>query len=126
MRELARRRFRGIARVSGLVFPGYPGARKSTRQLQTSAELLFDVFETHEPDNLLLQEAHREVLRENLDEERLTAALRRLSGLTRRLVPLEKPSPFAFPLLAEQLTQRSSNLSFQERVERLRRSYGLA
>ena len=34
--ELAQRRFREIARVAGLVFSGYPGAPKSTRQLQAS------------------------------------------------------------------------------------------
>ncbi len=37
--ELARRRFREIARIAGLVFSGYPGAQKSARQLQASSGL---------------------------------------------------------------------------------------
>src|SRR5690606_15492686 len=40
--ELARRRFREIARIAGLVFSGYPGAPKSARQLQASSALFFD------------------------------------------------------------------------------------
>jgi ATP-dependent Lhr-like helicase len=124
--ELARRRFRGIARVSGLIFPGYPGSQKSTRRLQASAGLLYDVFAEHEPDNLLLTQARREVLRDNLNTERLSSVLERLSGARRVVVTLEKPSPLAFPLLVEQLSQQSSSLSMQERVERLRRQYDLA
>src|SRR5690606_15926792 len=42
--ELARRHFREIARVAGLVFGGYPGAPKTGRQIQASSSLIFDVF----------------------------------------------------------------------------------
>jgi ATP-dependent Lhr-like helicase len=123
--ELARRAFRGIARVSGLVFPGYPGAQKSIRQIQASATLLYEVFAEHEPGNLLLAEARREALRSQLNVEGLTEALRRLGDARIRLVETARPSPLAFPLLLEQLTQKRSSLSLSERVERLRRRYGL-
>ena len=36
--ELAQRRFREIARVSGLVFQGHPGEKRSSRQLQASQQ----------------------------------------------------------------------------------------
>ncbi len=124
--ELARRRFRGIARVSGLVFPGYPGSQKSTRRLQASAGLLYNVFAEHEPDNLLFTQAHREVLRENLNVDRLGRVLERLSRAKIVMARLQKPSPLAFPLMVEQLSQQSSSLSRQERVERLRKRYALA
>ena len=55
--ELARRRFREIARIAGLVFSGYPGAQKSARQLQASSGLFFDVFRQYDPANLLLTQA---------------------------------------------------------------------
>jgi ATP-dependent Lhr-like helicase len=124
--ELARRAFRGIARVSGLVFPGYPGAQKSLRQIQASASVLFDVFREHEPDNLLLREARREVLRTQLNADRLAAVMERLQQAELRCIELEKPSPLSFPLLVEQLSQRSSSLSVEERIARLRRQYALA
>ncbi|KEF42762.1 MAG: DEAD/DEAH box helicase [Cyanobium sp. CACIAM 14] len=119
--ELCRRRFRSIAQVSGLVMNGYPGQGKTGGQLQISAALLFDVFQRHEPGNLLLAQARREVLEEQLDLGRLIGTLRRLRSsewLQRRTA---RPSPLAFPLLAERLNNRMSNESLLERLERLRR-----
>ena len=118
--ELCRRRFRSIAQVGGLVVNGYPGQNKTGGQLQISAALLFDVFTRHEPDNLLLAQARREVMDDQLEVHRLQAALRRLrqSEPLLRLTP--SPGPFAFPLLAERLNNRMSNESLLERLGRLR------
>ena len=69
--ELARRQFREIARVAGLIFQGYPGVAKSVKQVQASSELLYDVFARYDPDNLLLFQAHREVLERQLEQSRL-------------------------------------------------------
>jgi ATP-dependent Lhr-like helicase len=118
--ELCRRRFRSIAQVSGLVVNGYPGQARSGGQLQISAALLFDVFERHEPGNLLLAQARSEVLEEQLDLGRLLGTLQRLQGsewLQRRL---PRPGPLAFPLLAERLNNRMSNESLLERLQKLR------
>jgi ATP-dependent Lhr-like helicase len=117
--ELCRRRFRSIAQVSGLVHNGMPGQGKSGGQLQISASLLFDVFERHEPDNLLLAQARREVIDDQLQLHRLEAALERLRGSELRLQRLPRPGPFAFPLLAERLNSRLSNESVLERLQRL-------
>ncbi|MBA2668942.1 MAG: ligase-associated DNA damage response DEXH box helicase, partial [Gemmatimonadetes bacterium] len=65
--EMARRQFREIARVAGLVFPGFPHAGKTARQLQASSGLFFDVFSRYDPANLLLTQAHREVLERQLE-----------------------------------------------------------
>ena len=118
--EMGRRRFRAIAQVSGMVQNGWPGAGKSTAQLQISAALLFDVFQRHDPDNLLLRQAHQEVLREQLEVHRLAEALRRLRGCALKLCRCPRPSPLAFPLLAERLTNRMSNESLLDRLGRLR------
>ena len=117
--ELCRRRFRAIAQVSGLVHGGYPGKGKSGAQLQISAALLFDVFRRHEPGNLLLAQARREVLEDQLEVGRLGAALERLQNSELLIQRTPRPGPFAFPLLAERLNSRMSNESVLERLERL-------
>src|SRR5690242_20254935 len=61
--ELGRRLFREIARVAGLVFQGYPGQPQSSRQLQASSGLLWDVFHEYDPDNLLLGQTTGEMQR---------------------------------------------------------------
>lgn len=121
--ELARRGFRGIARVSGLIFSGYPGAEHSARSLQVSAGLLYDVFRRHEPDNLLLRQARTEVLQTHFSTPRLTRVIRRIRASELLIRQTERPSPLAFPLLVDQLTQSRSSLSIEERVARIRRHY---
>ena len=117
--ELCRRRFRAIAQVSGLISQTMPGQSKSGGQLQISAALLFDVFEKHEPGHLLLEQARREVLDEQLERHRLQAALERLTASRWRLERIARPGPLAFPLLVERLNNRMSNESLLERVQRL-------
>lgn len=121
--ELTQRKFRGIAQIAGLVFKGYPGARKTTSQVQVSSSLIYDVFSKYESDNLLLQQAEQEVLQEQLDVQRLTTTLKRLSQLVLVWRVTKRPSPFAFPLLVERLSSRLSNESLLERIERLKEQW---
>jgi ATP-dependent Lhr-like helicase len=122
--ELARRRFRDVARIAGLIHPGYPGGStrgaKPARHLQASSELFFDVFAEFDPANLLLDQARREVLEEQLEIARLRSALETLR--THRIV-LRDPgtlTPLSFPLWAESLrAQHVSSESWQDRVERM-------
>ena len=117
--ELQRRRFRAIAQVAGLMHRGFPGAGKSTGQLQISASLLFDVFERHEPENRLLLQARREVLDEQLELSRLEAALQRAAQQEWLHVATPRPGPLAFPLLVERLNNRMSNETVLERIQRM-------
>lgn len=116
--EIAKRRFRDIARISGLVFDGYPGRAKSARQVQASSGLIFDVLQNYDAQNLLLEQANREVLDQQLDYTRLANTL---VGLTKKQWRLEKPerlTPLSFPLWAESLnSQTLSSMSFQQRIE---------
>ncbi|EDY39893.1 DEAD/H associated family [Cyanobium sp. PCC 7001] len=118
--ELSRRRFRAIAQISGLVVNGYPGQARTGGQLQISAALLFDVFQRHEPGNLLLAQARAEVLGEQLELPRIAEALQRLMGCRLLLQRTPRPGPLAFPLLAERLNNRMSNESLLARLQRLR------
>jgi len=117
--ELCRRRFRAIAQVSGLITQTMPGQSKTGGQLQISAALLFDVFQKHEPDHLLLEQARREVLEQQLECPRLQAALARMASCRWQLERTARPGPLAFPLLVERLNSRFSNETLLERVQRL-------
>ena len=117
--ELARRRFREIARVAGLVDTGLPGAPRRARDLQASAGLLHDVFERHDPGNLLLEQARAEVLRDELEFERLSGALARMRVQRLRAVATAHPTPFAFPLLAARIRERLSTERAGDRIARM-------
>jgi ATP-dependent Lhr-like helicase len=117
--DLARRQFRDIARIAGLVDSGTPRRGKTARQLQTSSGLMFDVLERHDADNLLLQQARREVLEGQLDHQQLLESLRRIAAQTWRVLAPKRYTPLSFPLWADRLqTQTLSTESWQKRVER--------
>lgn len=122
--ELTGRKFRGIAQISGLVFKGYPSAKKTVSQIQVSSSLIYDVFSKYEPDNLLLKQAENEILTEQLEVHRLSKMLKNLSQLSIVWRDTKRPSPFAFPLLVERLSSRLSNESLMERIERLKEQWG--
>lgn len=117
--ELARRRFREIARVSGLIFQGYPGERRSSRQLQASSSLFYEVFRKYDPANRLLQQAEEELLAQELEIGRLRAALARMASQRLMLQAPQRPTPFAFPLMVELFREKLSNESAAERIARM-------
>jgi ATP-dependent Lhr-like helicase len=117
--ELARRQFREVARVAGLVFQGLPGRSKSMRQLTASSTLLYDVLAEHEPGHVLLRQARDEVLRGQLEFARLEAALRESQSRTLRFERPERLTPFGFPLWAESIRGQLSSEDWQDRVRRM-------
>lgn len=119
--ELSQRRFREIARVSGLVFQGFPGAPKSTRQLQASSGLFYEVFRKHDPGNRLLAQAEAEVLEHELELPRLRGTLESLARRRLHRVLLQRPTPLAFPLMVERLRERLSTEQLADRVARMLR-----
>jgi ATP-dependent Lhr-like helicase len=117
--ELARRRFREIARVAGLVFTGYPGQPKSARQLQASSTLFYEVFRKYDAGNRLLGQAQTEVLSQELDIRRLAASLERMRGQRIAFVELEVPSPFALPLMVERFREKLTTEKLNDRLARM-------
>jgi len=118
--EIARRQFRDIARISGLVFQGYPGAQKSTRQIQASSGLMFDVLVRYDGDNLLLEQARREVLESQLEYQRLATTLARMRDAKLCHMQPARLTPLAFPLWAERLqSQVMSSEDWRTRVLRM-------
>ena len=117
--ELARRQFREIARIAGLVFQGYPGAVKAVKQVQASSELIYDVFARYDPDNLLLFQAHREVMERQLEQSRLGRALERIGEGRVSVVEVERPTPLAFALLVDRAREQVSSEKLADRIRRM-------
>lgn len=117
--EMAKRQFRQIARVAGLIHPGFPGSRKSSGHLQASSNLFFDVFCQYDPQNLLLCQSRREVLDQQLEASRLETALQRIATCRVVITEPHRVTPFAFPLLVDKLRERVSSESLADRVKRL-------
>lgn len=117
--ELSQRRFREIARVAGLVFQGYPGAKKTAKQIQASSGLFFEVFKQYDPDNQLLKQAYDEVLSHELEQSRLAQTLDRIQSMSLLIKKLERPTPFSFPLIVDRLRERLSSEQLSDRVARM-------
>jgi ATP-dependent Lhr-like helicase len=117
--EMARRQFRDIARIAGLVFQGYPGRQKGNRQVQASASLIYSVFERYDPDHRLLQQARQEVLERQLEFHRLKACLERISQRRLQWMHPSHPTPLAFPIMANRLRSHLSSEKLAQQLARM-------
>jgi ATP-dependent Lhr-like helicase len=124
--EMARRRFRDIAHIGGLVFTGYPGQQVKNKHLQASTSLLFEVFSEYEPDNLLVRQAYNEALAFQLEEFRLRMALQRIIKQSIILKTIERPTPFAFPIMVDSLgRERLTTETLEDRIAKMARQYAV-
>ncbi|CAM3459838.1 DEAD-box ATP-dependent RNA helicase CshA [Flavobacterium longum] len=121
--EMARRKFRDIAVIAGMVFTGYPGKVVKSKHLQSSSQLLFEVFREYEPDNLLFQQAYRETFEHQLEEGRLIKALERIQYQKIVVKHCEKPTPFSFPIITDRLRERLSSETLAERIKKMTAQY---
>lgn len=117
--EMARRQFREVARIAGLIFQGYPGAGKSAKQFQATSSLYYDVLRRYDPENMLLFQAEREVLERQLESSRMGQALQRLQKARVVITEPERPTPLAFPILVDRLRDTLSTESTSDRIEKL-------
>ncbi|MEP6970482.1 MAG: DNA ligase-associated DEXH box helicase, partial [Betaproteobacteria bacterium] len=117
--ELAQRRFREIARVAGLIFQSHPGEQRSSKQLQASSSLFWEVFRKYDPANRLLQQAESELLSQELDIGRLRHSLLRMARQSLVYKMLARPTPFAFPLMVARMREQFSNEQVADRITRM-------
>lgn len=117
--ETAKRKFRDIATIAGLIFQGYPGKQKKTRHIQASSQLFFKVFEDYDKDNLLLRQSFDEVLDFQLEITRMQTAFNRIGAQEIVITKPEKPTPFSFPILVDSLRERFSNEDIQTRIDKI-------
>jgi ATP-dependent Lhr-like helicase len=118
--EMAKRKFRDIAVIGGLIFQGFPGEHKKARHLQSSASLLFKVFEEYEPNNILLRQAYRELMEQQMEEVRLRSALERIYHAEIILKFPKQLTPLAFPITVDGLNRNSlSTEKLEDRVRKM-------
>ncbi|MCW2259389.1 MULTISPECIES: ligase-associated DNA damage response DEXH box helicase [Sphingobacterium] len=118
--EMAKRKFRDIACISGLVFQGYPGKYLKNKQIQSSSALFFDVFESYDPKNLLLRQAYDENFHYQLEEPRLLHALNRIQQSTIVLKWAERFTPFSFPIKVDSMRESMSSEELEARIEKMK------
>jgi ATP-dependent Lhr-like helicase len=121
--EMARRKFRDIAVISGLVFSGMPGKAIKTKHLQSGSQLVFEVFRDYEPDNLLFQQSYRETFEHELEEGRVIRALERIASQEIVIKRCQKPTPFSFPIITDRLREKLSSETLAERIKKMTASY---
>ncbi|HEX9172749.1 MAG TPA: ligase-associated DNA damage response DEXH box helicase [Telluria sp.] len=117
--QLSQQRFREVARIAGLVFQGYPGQPKSARQVQASSSLFFEVFRKHDSGNLLLTQAQREVLEQELELTRLRDTLHELHERKVAFREVRRATPFGFALMVERFREKVSTEKLSDRVARM-------
>lgn len=117
--EMARRKFRDIAVIGGLIVQSAPGEKTKARHLQASASLLFNVFSEYDSKNVLLRQAYREVFDQQMEEVRLRSAFTRIQQSMVILKFPERFTPLSFPIIADGLNR--NNLSSEKLEDRILR-----
>lgn len=118
--EMARRKFRDIAVIAGLIFQGYPGKHKASRHLQSSASLLFNVFRDYDPQNLLLRQAFNEAFFYQMEEARLRESLDRIYNSNIIITEPEALTPFCFPIKVDSLREELTSEKLEDRIKKMR------
>ncbi|NGZ90755.1 ligase-associated DNA damage response DEXH box helicase [Psychroflexus maritimus] len=117
--EMARRKFRDIAVIAGLVFTGYPNKSVKQKHLQSSSQLIFDVFKDVEPEHLLYQQAFVETFEYSLEQGRLQQAMERIHQQEIIWKNCEQPTPFSFPIITDRLREKLSSEKLQDRIQKM-------
>jgi len=117
--EMARRKFREIAVIGGLIFQGLPGQQKKARHIQASASLLFNVFAEYDPNNLLIRQAYNEVMEQEMQEARLRSMLERIQKSRIIITFPNRLTPFCFPVKVDSLRQDLSSEKLEDRIKKM-------
>ena len=118
--EMARRKFRDIAVISGMVIRTYPGQQKNNKNLQSSSGLIFNVLEDYDPENLLLKQAYSEVFFQQIDEARLVDAFNRIHESDIIMKYSNTFTPLSFPIKVDSLRQSLSSEDLKARILRMK------
>jgi ATP-dependent Lhr-like helicase len=120
MTQLAKKQFRDIAQISGLIHQNRPGEKRTMKNLQMSSSLLFEVFQTYEPEQPLYNQSFDEVKFFQFQESRLVSVLRKLQDMPFEYYKTSRPSPLAFPLVVERIGSLVTSESLQERLRKMK------
>ncbi|MFN8289916.1 MAG: ligase-associated DNA damage response DEXH box helicase [Chitinophagaceae bacterium] len=117
--EMAKRKFRDVAVIGGLIFQGMPGEKKKARHLQSSASLLFNVFSEYDPGNLLLRQSYQEVLDQQMEEIRLRDMLERIQHSRIIITVPQQLTPFCFPIKVDSMREDLSSEKLEDRIRKM-------
>lgn len=117
--EMARRKFRDIAVISGMVVQTMPGKQVNNKSLQASSGIIFSVLEEHDPHHLLLRQAYTEVFNQQLEEARLRAAFERISQSKIIYTFSDRFTPLSFPIKVDSLRQSLSSEDLGTRIRKM-------
>jgi ATP-dependent Lhr-like helicase len=117
--EMARRRFRDIAVISGLVFQGFPNKPIKAKHLQSGSQLFYDVFKDYEPDNLLYQQALEETFDHGMERGRMTQVFENIASQEIVWRDCSQPTPFSFPLITDRIRSKLSSESVEDRIKKM-------
>ncbi|RKS98195.1 ATP-dependent Lhr-like helicase [Chryseobacterium defluvii] len=117
--EMARRKFRDIAIISGMVIQNFPGQQRSNKSLQSSAGLIFKVLEDHDPNHFLVRQAYTEVFNTQLQEQRLVEGFKRIESSKIILKYSHTFTPLSFPIKIDSLRQTLSSEGLDARIQQL-------
>jgi len=120
--EILKRRFRHCATRSLMILRMYKGKKKRVGRQQISSQILINAVKRVSPDFSILKEARREVLEDLMD---VGNAQKIIDGIEKGDIKIKEitttiPSPFAFNLVAQGITDI---LKIEDRVEFLRRMH---
>jgi len=118
--EMAKRKFRDIATIAGLVFQGFPGKPVKFKHLQSTSGILYGVFEEYDPSNLLLKQAHQEVLDMQMEKDKVLEAIRKIN---RQEIQIKFPgqfTPFSFPIMVDRLRATLSSETLEDRIVKMK------
>lgn len=121
--EMARRKFRDIAAIAGLVFKGYPGHPIKDKHLQSSSQLFFEVFHEYDSQNLLLLQAFEEVMEFQLEEVRMRGALERIAKQKIIIKEPPRPTPFGFPIMVDRMREKLTSEKLSDRIRKMLLEY---
>jgi len=124
--EMAKRKFRDVAVIGGLIFQGMPGEKKKARHLQSSASLLFNVFSEYDPQNLLLRQSFQEVLDQQMEEARLRDMLERIQRSRIVITFPQQLTPFCFPIKVDSMREDLSSEKLEDRVKKMQQQLVIA
>lgn len=117
--EMARRKFRDIAVIAGLIFQGYPGQHKANRHLQSSASLIFNVFNDYDPNNLLVRQAFNEAFFYQMEEARLRETMGRIAQHRIVITFPQRLTPFCFPIKVDSLREQLTSEKLEDRIKKM-------
>lgn len=117
--EMARRKFRDIAVISGMVIQNFPGQQRSNKSLQSSAGLIFKVLEDYDPNHFLVRQAYTEVFNAQLQEVRLVEAFKRIEKSKIILKLANAFTPLSFPIKVDSLRQTLTSENLDARIQKL-------